>query len=170
MKHYERVIKHDSDVCFEKDEKTGEKIRICVFWSINEKKAKRYGHEKAGYCGFLKLGDWMKNVKSNYAFSHDLWDGYKACYINMSGMDASVKPRNKPKKEKEDEIDEDRVVKLVVQKLKDSGNSAVLSHPKIELFIRQHINDALTASALLMKAPGSAEDLAETVIYLMLHP
>lgn len=77
MKHYERVIPRGM-YCYEGSRNPASKTyKPCVFWSINKKKAERYESvQAAGYCGFLKSGDWMRKAGGL------LFDQVKECGIN----------------------------------------------------------------------------------------
>lgn len=50
---------------------------VCPFWSINKAQieANDGSTQRAGYCGYLKLGDWMEKGTDL------LWDQVKECGI-----------------------------------------------------------------------------------------
>ena len=79
MKAYKKVIPNGV-YCYEGSRNPASKTyKRCVFWSINRKKAQRYGtYQAAGYCGFLKVGDWMKKS------SGLLFDQVKECRVNIA--------------------------------------------------------------------------------------
>lgn len=52
------------------------KTRTCPFWDKPEDKVAEYGDQMAGYCSYLKVGDWMEDGTDL------LFDQCKACGIN----------------------------------------------------------------------------------------
>jgi hypothetical protein len=49
---------------------------LCPHWSIN----KNHPHQLNGYCGLMKIGDWME-------YAGELWDQVKMCGINEAYTD-----------------------------------------------------------------------------------
>lgn len=59
------------------------KTKLCPFWEFRQDIAEIQGKQSAGYCSYLRAGDWEEGG------TFLLWDQCKECNVNFEDEDAS---------------------------------------------------------------------------------